>query len=134
MCSSFILFRRITSKKNNIGKSKRLEKLKKQIINYFLGKTKNISTNIELKGRLLQKNIWLELSKIPYGSTKSYGEIAKKVKTSPRYVGNVRGQNNHLILIPCHRVIRSDGSLGGYSGPGGIKTKKKLLKSEGILI
>ncbi len=118
------------SKKNNLGKSKRLEKLKKQIINYFLGKTKNISTNIELKGSLLQKNIWLELSKIPYGSTKSYGEIAKKVKTSPRYVGNVCGQNNHLILIPCHRVIRSDGNLGGFSGKGGIKLKKKLLLLE----
>ena len=70
------------------------------------------------------------MTKIPYGSTKSYGEIAKKIKTSPRYVGNVCGQNKHLIVIPCHRVIRSDGNLGGFSSRGGIKLKKKLLLLE----
>ena len=75
--------------------------------------------------------IWKELKKIPYGKTKSYADIAKKVNTSPRYVGNVCGQNQHLIVIPCHRVIRSDGSLGGFSAPGGIKMKSKILKLEG---
>ena len=71
-----------------------------------------------------KKKIWKELLKISYGSTKSYGEIAKKIKTSPRYVGNVCGQNKHLLIVPCHRVIRSDGSLGGFSSIGGIKLKK----------
>ena len=79
---------------------------------------------------MLQKKIWKELKKIPYGKTKSYGEIAKIVKTSPRYVGNVCGQNKHLLLIPCHRVIRTDGTLGGFSGTGGLTLKKRLLKLE----
>ena len=73
------------------------------------------------------KKIWKELKKIPYGKTKSYGEIAKIVKTSPRYVGKVCGQNKHLLAIPCHRVIRTDGTMGGFSGTGGLKLKKRLL-------
>ena len=89
-----------------------------------------INTNIQISGTLLQKKIWNELSNIPYGSTKSYGEVAAKVKTSPRYVGNVCGQNQHVIVIPCHRVIRSDGNLGGFSGIGGVKLKKKLIDLE----
>ena len=72
----------------------------------------------------------VELSKIKYGTVSSYGQIAKKVGTSPRYVGNVCGQNKLLLIIPCHRVIRSDGKLGGFSGRGGIKLKKKLLSLE----
>ena len=71
-----------------------------------------------------------ELQKIPYGETNSYGAIAKKIKTSPRYVGNVCGKNKHLLIIPCHRVIRSDGDLGGFSALGGIKLKARLLKLE----
>ena len=78
----------------------------------------------------MQKKIWKQLINIKYGSTKTYGEIAKILNTSPRYVGNVCGQNNHLLIIPCHRVVRSDGSLGGFSGLGGVKLKKKLLKLE----
>ena len=68
--------------------------------------------------------------KIKYGKVSTYGKIAKKVGTSPRYVGNVCGQNKLLLIIPCHRVIRSDGKLGGFSGKGGIKLKKRLLNLE----
>ena len=78
----------------------------------------------------MQKKIWRQLTNIKYGSTKTYKDVAKILNTSPRYVGNVCGQNNHLLIIPCHRVIRSDGSLGGFSGLGGIKLKKKLLQFE----
>ena len=56
--------------------------------------------------------------------------LAKKIKTSPRYVGNVCGQNKYLIAVPCHRVIKSDGSAGGFSSSGGVKLKKKLLEFE----
>ena len=118
------------AKKNNSGKSKDLARLKNQIINFCLGKKKIIHTNIKISGTLLQKKIWKELEKIPYGSTKSYGEVAAKVKTSPRYVGNVCGQNQHVLVIPCHRVIRSDGNLGGFSAAGGIKLKKKIIDLE----
>ena len=121
------------SKSKNKGKSKKLLDFKKKIFNFFNRKNKYLKSNIFLSGTNLQIKIWKELKKIPYGKTKSYGEIAKKFKTSPRYVGNVCGQNRHLLVIPCHRVIRSDGKLGGFSGTGGIKTKKKLLKFEGAI-
>ena len=101
-------------------------------IKFCLGKKKTIKIKITTSGTLIQKKIWKELSKIPYGSTKSYGEVAAKVKTSPRYVGNVCGQNQYLLVIPCHRVIRSDGNLGGFSARGGVKLKKKILDLEKI--
>ena len=118
------------AKSKNRGKSILLNKLKKNMNNYFSKETKKINPNILLEGSNLQIRIWKELIKIPYGKTKSYGEIAKIVKTSPRYVGNVCGQNKHLLAVPCHRVIRTDGSLGGFSGSGGLLLKKRLLDME----
>ena len=123
---SFIKFGR----NKNKGKSKVLINLKKQIIEFITGDRKKFSVKLNIQGTVLQKKIWNQLIKINHGSTKTYGDIAKKLKTSPRYVGNVCGQNHHLLVIPCHRVIRSDGSLGGFSGLGGIKLKKKLLDLE----
>ena len=102
------------------------------MIDYFFKKTKKINSNILLEGSKLQIKIWKELKKIPYGQTKSYGAVAKIVKTSPRYVGNVCGQNKHLLVIPCHRVIRTDGSLGGFSSRGGLSLKKRLLSMENV--
>ena len=117
-------------KLNKNNPSKTLNKLKKNIQNYFLGQELVWKFKLKIIGSPLQKKIWKELQKIPYGKTRSYGFIAKKLKTSPRYVGNVCGQNKHLLIIPCHRVIRSDGQLGGFSGLGGIKLKKRLLDLE----
>ena len=104
--------------------------IKNQINLYASGKLKNFKINYSFEGSPLQKKIWKELSKIKYGKVSTYGEIAKKVGTSPRYVGNVCGQNKLLLIIPCHRIIRSDGKLGGFSGRGGIKLKKRLLNLE----
>ena len=118
------------AKSKDRGKSILLSKLKKNLNNYFSKKTKKINSNILMEGSNLQIKIWKELIKIPYGKTKSYGEIAKIVKTSPRYVGNVCGQNKHLLIVPCHRVIRTDGSLGGFSSSGGLSLKKRLLNME----
>ena len=117
-------------KTKNVGKSLILKKLKKMINRYFSKQETSFNLPLEIKGSLLQKKIWKELIKIPYGKTKSYGDIAKIVKTSPRYVGNVCGQNKHLLVVPCHRVIRTDGSLGGFSSPGGLGIKKRLLNLE----
>ena len=83
-----------------------------------------------MSGNLTQKRIWNELKKVKFGSTISYGKIAKKHQLSPRHVGKICGQNNLLLVIPCHRVIRSDGSLGGFTSVGGVKLKKKLLEFE----
>ena len=117
-------------KKKNIGKNQILNKLKKQLIEFIAGKRTKFSLKLKVQGSVLQKKIWKQLSKIDYGTTKTYGDIAKKLNTSARYVGNVCGQNNHLLVIPCHRVVRTDGTLGGFSGLGGIKLKQKLLKLE----
>lgn len=89
----------------------------------------------KLNGTKFQISVWKEIKKIPKGQTKTYKDIAlalKKPKSS-RAVANACGKNPLLIEIPCHRVIRSDGKLGGYSGKGGITQKRKLLKEEGAL-
>ena len=89
----------------------------------------------ELNGTKFQISVWKEIKKIPKGQTKTYKDIAlalKKPKSS-RAVANACGKNPLLIEIPCHRVIRSDGKLGGYSGKGGVNQKRKLLKEEGAL-
>ena len=117
-------------KKTNKGKSTYLLKIKNQIKDYTNGKLKKFNLDIFLEGTTFQKKIWRELQKIPYGKTKSYGQVAQKFNTSPRYVGNVCGLNKYLLVVPCHRVIRSDGSYGGFSSLGGIKLKKRLIKLE----
>ena len=121
------------SKKKVGGKTSRsLKNLKKKVSLYFQNKTKKIDIEIKVQGNQLQKKIWRELRKIKKGEVKSYGEIAKKLGISPRYVGKVCGQNQHILVIPCHRILRSDGTLGGFTAPGGINLKKKLLKFEGL--
>ena len=110
--------------------SKILNKLKKDIQSYLLGQEIKWKFKLCIEGSLLQKKIWRELQNIPHGKTKSYGLIANILNTSPRYIGKVCGQNRHLLIVPCHRVLRSDGQLGGFSGLGGIKLKKRLLDLE----
>jgi len=117
-------------KKINKGKSKNLIRVKNQIQKYTNGRLKKFNLDIFLQGTNFQKKIWRELQKIPYGKTKSYGQIAKKFNTSPRFVGNVCGLNKYLLVVPCHRVVRSDGTLGGFSSLGGIKLKKRLIQLE----
>ena len=122
-------------RKKKLGKkSKTLKSIKKKIISFFQKKTNKLDTKILLNGNPVQKKIWRELKKIKKGKIKTYGEIGKKLKISPRYVGRVCGENNHLLVVPCHRIIRSDKTLGGFSSPGGIKLKRKLLEFEGIFI
>ena len=117
-------------KNKNKGKNSTLINLKKQIIEFSKGKRKKFTVKLHIEGSVLQKKIWHKLRNVSYGTTKTYGDIAKELGTSPRYVGNVCGQNNHLLVIPCHRIVRSDGTLGGFSGLGGLKLKKKILKLE----
>ena len=85
-----------------------------------------------IEGTNFQIQVWTEISKIPFGKTKTYKEIALSIgkPNSARAVANACGKNPYPIDIPCHRVIRSDGNIGGYSGDGGIKKKMQLLKSE----
>ena len=91
---------------------------------------------MKLKGTKFQLKVWSYLRKIPRGNLKTYSQVAKAIGNplAVRAVANAIGKNPYAPKIPCHRVIRSDGSLGGYSGKGGIKTKRFLLKKEGVTL
>ena len=91
---------------------------------------------MKLDGTKFQVKVWRYIKKIPRGSIKTYSQVAKAIKKpkAVRAVANAIGKNPYAPKIPCHRVIKSNGSLGGYSGKGGVKTKKKLLKNEGITL
>ena len=91
---------------------------------------------MRLIGTQFQIKVWSYLRKIPRGSVKTYLQVAKAIgkPQAVRAVANAIGKNPYTPKIPCHRVIRSDGSLGGYSGKGGLKTKRLLLKKEGIAL
>ena len=114
----------------NILPSNNLKKFRHSLNNFFARKNKSIKFKYLLKGSIIQKKVWRELNKIKFGNTKTYGEIAKKYNLSPRHVGKICGQNKIVLAIPCHRVIRSDGTVGGFSGLGGTILKKKLLDFE----
>ncbi len=90
----------------------------------------------KLKGTEFQKKVWREILNIPKGQTITYKELAKKINKPKaiRAVANAVGANPLIIKIPCHRVVRSDGTLGGYSGKGGRKAKHNLLAKEGVFL
>lgn len=106
---------------------------KAQILEYLEGlrNTFDHLDLLDLEGTDFQKSVWQALSKIPYGKTSSYKDIAKFIGNpkAVRAVGTAVGKNPFLIIIPCHRVIKKDGSLGGFAY--GKKIKKKLLNIEG---
>lgn len=101
---------------------------------YLSGKRKTFTIKLDLKGTEFQKKVWKELQKIPYGSTCSYKDIARKISNEKavRAVGTANGKNPVCIIVPCHRVITSSGELGGYSG--GVHRKRGLLALETALL
>jgi methylated-DNA-[protein]-cysteine S-methyltransferase len=82
-----------------------------------------------------QRRVYLACRRIPYGDTCSYAELARRAGSAraARAVGNIMASNRLPIILPCHRVVGSGGHLGGYSAPGGLKTKRRLLRLEGAL-
>jgi methylated-DNA-[protein]-cysteine S-methyltransferase len=104
-----------------------------QLNEYFERKRKQFNVPIDITGTDFQLRVWNELAKIPYGKVLSYKDIAGKVGGDKyvRAVGRANGQNPVPIIIPCHRVIETNGRIGGYSG--GIGIKEKLLELEGSL-
>ena len=119
------IFRIKFGKLNKQIKSIILENFKKNLLKFLGKKTSYIKAPHKIRENRTQKKIWTELKKIKMSQTKSYSEIAKKYKLSPRYIGKICAQNKLLLLVPCHRVIKTDGSLGGFTLLGGIKLKKK---------
>ena len=106
------------------------KEIKTQLYEYFSGKRKIFDIKLKLIGTDFQKRIWEELQKIPYGTTKSYSEIATAAgnKNAQRTVGSACNKNPIMIMIPCHRVISKNGKLGGFAYGNSIK--QKLLKIE----
>jgi methylated-DNA-[protein]-cysteine S-methyltransferase len=104
-----------------------------QLNEYFLKKRKVFDVPLDIKGTEFQKRVWAELKKIPYGKTISYKSLSEKIgdKKAIRAVGKANGKNPIAIIIPCHRVIGTDGSLTGYAS--GKVIKEKLLHLEGAL-
>lgn len=107
-----------------------LLKAERQLSEYFAGKRKEFSVPLDMRGTAFQKNVWEALLAIPFGETRSYGQLAKQLgnPNSTRAVGAANGRNPLPIIVPCHRVIGSTGKLTGFGG--GVETKAQLLSLE----
>lgn len=103
-----------------------------QLDQYFAGTRTEFDLPLQLEGTAFQRAVWTQLSAIPYGTTISYGELARRVGNpkAARAVGLANGRNPVAVIVPCHRVIAGDGSLGGYGG--GLDRKVTLLHLEGV--
>jgi methylated-DNA-[protein]-cysteine S-methyltransferase len=111
------------------------EKEIKGISAYFMGDNNNFSFVLDFSGSTnFQRMVWSETAKISFGKTRTYQFIAEKInrKNSARAVGNALGKNPFPVVIPCHRVLRADNKLGGFTAAGGIKLKEEMLKLEGL--
>ena len=117
---------------SNNERSMLSDKIFDQIDKYLKGEVKkfDIYDKLEITGTDFQKSIWQELINIPYGETRTYKDIAQKINNPKalRAVGTAIGKNPFFIIIPCHRVIRSDGKMGGFAY--GLDVKEKLLELE----
>ncbi|MDX9731585.1 MAG: methylated-DNA--[protein]-cysteine S-methyltransferase [Bdellovibrionales bacterium] len=120
----------ITPEPQNAPQRALLDKTERQITEYLAGERKVFDVPLALEGTDFQKRVWERLSKIPYGETRAYKDIAKELKdpNASRAVGTANGRNPISLIIPCHRVIASDGTLGGYAG--GLSIKARLLSLE----
>jgi methylated-DNA-[protein]-cysteine S-methyltransferase len=108
-----------------------LKETASQLDEYFDGERTDFDVPMELDGTDFQREVWTELTRIPYGETISYGELARRVgrPSAPRAVGQANGRNPIPVIVPCHRVLASNG-IGGYGG--GLKVKRALLAVEGV--
>lgn len=124
----------LSKKMPPLGNCPTLEQARHQIAEYFKGELLRFSLPTKVSGTVFQKAVWAEIAKIPFGSTISYGEIARSLKNpkAARAVGMAVGANPIPLIVGCHRVLGSAGQLTGYSGGKGIKTKIALLDHEGI--
>jgi methylated-DNA-[protein]-cysteine S-methyltransferase len=111
-----------------------LAKAAAQLEQYFAGNRRTFDVPVALTGTAFQQSIWKTLANIPYGQVRSYGEVGTSTgrRSAGRAVGGAVGANPIPIIVPCHRVLASDGRITGYSGGNGIPTKVWLLDHEGI--
>ena len=116
------------------GTNAHLERLESELEEYFAGRLTRFTVPLVYPGSLFQRKVWSALLAIPYGETRSYEQMAKTVgePNAVRAVGTANGQNRIAIVIPCHRVIRKGGELGGYGG--GLARKQWLLQLERMTV
>jgi O-6-methylguanine DNA methyltransferase len=107
-----------------------LDRLERQLREYFAGSRDDFDLPLDLPGSAFQERVWSELRRIPYGETISYSELAARVgaPAASRAVGRANGSNRLAVVVPCHRVIAANGGLGGYGG--GLPAKRRLLDLE----
>jgi methylated-DNA-[protein]-cysteine S-methyltransferase len=107
-----------------------LRRAARQLDEYFAGRRKKFDLPLKPAGTPFQRRVWARLSAIPHGRVETYGALARALRSGPRAVGGACGANPIPILIPCHRVLGAGGAPGGYSGAGGVATKRFLLAGE----
>ncbi len=109
-----------------------LDRLEEQLEEYFCGTRRGFDLPVRLTGTPFQRQVWAQLRQIPYGETRTYGEIAAALGNpkASRAVGAACGRNDILLLIPCHRVVGKNGALTGFSAAGGLAAKEYLLRLE----
>ena len=123
-----LIEKQLSLKISNNTTSKFAKEVQDQLNAYFQRRLKKFDIPIHIEGSEFSLKVFKEMSKIPYGKTKSYKQIAEKIKEpkSARAVGRVSGSNKIPIIIPCHRIVGSNGELVGYSGGGGLLFKSYL--------
>jgi len=111
-----------------------LSEAERQLAAYFDGRLKTFDLPVAPHGTAHQRAVWQTMQTIPFGGTMSYGALASAIGSSPRAVGTACGRNPIPIIVPCHRVLAAGDQIGGYSGAGGLATKRFLLALEGVPI
>lgn len=120
----------VEEENENVTENEITRRCAKELLEYFEGKRKEFDISLEIDGSEFQKLVWNEILKIPYGTVTTYKEIARRIgrENSVRAVGNIIGKNPILIIVPCHRIVGSNGKMTGYVA--GIEKKEMLLKLE----
>jgi methylated-DNA-[protein]-cysteine S-methyltransferase len=106
----------------------RTARVRREVDAWFQGRQRAFTVRLSPAGTVFQKRVWAALRRIPHGTTQSYGDVARSVKSSPRAVGRANATNPICLIVPCHRVIGADGSLTGYAF--GEATKRRLIRLE----
>jgi len=121
----------LNSRASRAPKNQFERRVARELRDYFAGKRRDFTFPVRPAGTDFNQRVWQELTRIPYGETRTYGELARKIgrPNAARAVGSANGRNPVPIVLPCHRVVASGGKLGGYGG--GLELKKRLLELEG---
>jgi len=115
------------------GETSLLARAAEQLDEYFAGSRQDFDLPLAPPGTPFQRRVWIEMARIPFGATASYGALARKTGSVARAVGGACGANPIPIVIPCHRVVGEGGALVGFSGGAGVETKRALLELEGFV-